>query len=219
MRAVLKRTGGLPALALLLCIALLCPGAGGEEKGAVRIGVFPFENDSGRSGDIGAVTAKLIRTELLGKAQFAPKLLQYRPGQTDPAEVDFDKAVELGKAAGVDYVITGIILEAETTRRSSGLGGIYVDGHYVRTSTRRVTSSISMMGELFSVKKGARLDSYKVTGKKTAVALDADIWTDWGNFSTDGAIDESSPAVKALRAAIAQLLDKVTAKIAAEEKR
>jgi hypothetical protein len=194
------------------------PESAGEAARVVKIGIVPLADASGRGGDAGSIIARYIRSDLLRNEHYYPKIVQYKPEQGEAGGIDMEKAVELGSRQGLEYVIIGTILDAETRRGSTGLGGFYVNGHWVSANTRRVTASITMEVELVSVKAGRTVEAFRVTGNKTAVALDADIYTNWGTLRTDGQIDERSPLIGALRDAAKQIIDKVSSKIGAIEK-
>lgn len=121
-----------------------------------------------------------------------------------------DTAIELGKKNGVEYVLMGTILEAESTSGSSGIGGIRVAGQSVGTSLRTVKATITIQGDLISVPQGKLIGSFRAAGNKTDRSVGADLWTQWGSLNTDGAFDENAPTTKALREAAKILVNEVS---------
>ena len=118
----MKRIGRLCAV---LSIVRPLPGAALAQK----IGILPFDDASGAGAGLGELVAKQIRSEFLKDQKFTPKLIQYKPkDEEESTTVDADKAMELGKKNGVEYVLAGTILEAESSSSSSGRGGMSILG-------------------------------------------------------------------------------------------
>jgi curli biogenesis system outer membrane secretion channel CsgG len=181
---------------------------------AQKIGVFPFEDASGAGAEFGEQVAKFIRSEFLKDQRFIPKFIQYKPAnEEESSTVDVEKAIELGKKNGVEYVLIGTILEAEATSGSSGLGGINVAGQSIGSSLRTVKATITIQGDLISVKQEKLIGSFRTTGSKTDRSVGADISTDWGpSLNLDNNTD-STPNAKALREAVEKLVKEITKKL------
>jgi len=181
---------------------------------AQKIGVLPFEDATNAGPELGDQVAKFIRSELLKNKKYIPKFIQIpKPKDEEPTSVDFDKAVELGKKNGVDYVVIGTILEAEVSRSSSGIGGISVLGQSLGTSLQSVTASVVIQGDLISVSTGTLIESFRASGSKTDKSVRADVSTEWGSINSDKEAGGNTPNAQALRKAVEDLVKQMSEKI------
>ena len=195
--------------AWLLLLLWLVPGMAWAQK----IGILPFEDASGVGREFGEQVAKFIRSEFLKDKRLVPKFIQYRPkGEDESESVDVEKAIELGKKNGVEYVVIGTILEADASSSSTGLGGISVVGKSVGSSLRTVKAKITIQGDLISVKEEKLIESFRTTGSKTDRSVGADVSTEWGSVNTDSNQDKT-PNAKALREAVEKLVKEIEKKI------
>jgi curli biogenesis system outer membrane secretion channel CsgG len=195
--------------AWLLLLLWLVPGMAWAQK----IGILPFEDASGVGREFGEQVAKFIRSEFLKDKRLVPKFIQYRPkGEDESESVDVEKAIELGKKNGVEYVVIGTILEADASSSSTGLGGISVVGKSVGSSLRTVKAKITIQGDLISVKEEKLIESFRTTGSKTDRSVGADVSTEWGGVNTDSNQDKT-PNAKALREAVEKLVKEIEKKI------
>lgn len=192
-----------------LFIALLLPGV----LSAQKIGVLPFEDASGVGQDFGEKVAKFIRSEFLKDKRFLPKFIQYKPKEDEPTTIDVEKALELGKKNGVDYVVIGTILEAEANSSSSDVGGVSIFGQSVGSSLKTVSATITIQGDLISVKEGKLIDSFRTSGDKTDHSVGADVSTEWGSVNSDNQSGDNSPNAAALREAVENLIEEMAEKI------
>jgi len=192
----------------VLLLAML-PYSGSAQK----IGVLPFEDASGVGAEFGENVAKFIRSEFLKNKAITPKFIQYKPVNDEPSTVDVDKAVELGKKNGVQFVVIGTILEAEASSSSSGVGGISILGQSVGSSLRTVSATITIQGDLISVKDGTLIESFRANGSKTDASVGADVSTEWGSLNSDKQTGDNSPNAKALREAVEDLVEQMTKKL------
>jgi curli biogenesis system outer membrane secretion channel CsgG len=194
------------ALALILCIIpAIAP--------AQKIGVLPFEDAAGVGPAFGEQVAKFIRSEFLQNRKFLPKFIQYTPGPDEPASIDVEKAVQLGRKNGVDYVVIGTILEAEASSSSNGVGGISVLGQSLGSSLRTVSATVTIQGDLISVSKGQLIQSFRESGNKTDNAVGADVSTEWGSVNSDQNGGGNTPNAQALREAVEKLVGEISGKI------
>jgi curli biogenesis system outer membrane secretion channel CsgG len=177
---------------------------------AQKVGVLPFEDASGVGPEFGEQVAKFIRSEFLKNKKIIPKFIQYTPQEDEPTTVDFEKALELGKKNGVDYVVIGTILEADASSSSSGVGGIEVLGQSVGSSLSTVSASVTIQGDLISVKEGKLVDSFRTSGSKTDSSVGADVSTEWGNVNSERESGNNTPNAKALRQAVERLVRDMT---------
>ncbi len=193
---------------LFVILVALAPGFVHAQK----IGVLPFEDASGVGEQFGEQVAKFIRSEFLKNKTITPKFIPFKAKDGEPMTVDVDKAIELGKKNGVDFVVIGTILEAEASSSSSGVGGISVFGQSVGSSLRTVSATITLQGDLISVKEGMLVESFRVDGSKTEASVGADVSTKWGSLNSDNASD-TSPNAKAMREAVEKLVNEMTDKL------
>ncbi|MFQ3597983.1 MAG: CsgG/HfaB family protein [Chloroherpetonaceae bacterium] len=176
---------------------------------AQKIGVLTFEDASGIGGDFGEQVAKFIRSEMLRDKKYLPKFIRYQPKDGQPETVDVETALEIGRKNGVDYVVIGTILEAESRSSSTGIGGISVMGQNLGTSARSVSSKITLQGDLVSIKEGKLLESFRTDGSATERSVGANVSTEWGSFDGDAAQNDS-PTAKALREATERLVKEMS---------
>ncbi len=176
---------------------------------AQKIGVLTFEDASGIGGDFGEQVAKFIRSEMLRDKKYLPKFIRYQAQESQPSTVDVETALEIGRKNGVDFVIIGTILEAESRSISTGIGGISVMGQNLGTSARSVSSKITLQGDLISIKEGKLLESFRVDGSATERSVGANVSTEWGSFDGDAAQNDS-PTAKALREATERLVKEMS---------
>jgi curli biogenesis system outer membrane secretion channel CsgG len=200
--AVMKH---LVAMVLLLAFSSLATGQ--------KIGVLPFEDASGVGAAFGENVAKFIRSEFLKNKTITPKFIQYKPANDEASTVDVDKAIELGKKNGVDFVVIGTILEAEASSSSSGVGGISILGQSVGSSLRTVSATITIQGDLISVKDGKLIESFRASGSETDASVGADVSTEWGSLNSDKQTGDNSPNARALREAVEDLVEQMTEKL------
>ena len=193
-------------VALLL---VLLPTLGSAQK----IGILPFEDAAGVGPAFGEQVAKYIRSEFLKDKKFLPKFIAYKPGENESSSIDVEKAIELGKKNGVEYIVIGTILEAESNSSSSGLGGIHVLGQSVGSSLRTVSATITIQGDLISVKKGELVESFRETGSKTDPSVGADVSTEWGSLNSDQNSGNKTPNAAALREAVEKLVEEMSEKM------
>jgi hypothetical protein len=195
------------ALALVL---LLVPGAALAQK----IGILPFDDASGAGARLGELVAKQIRAEFLKDQKLTPKLIQYKhTNEEELATIDAEQAVGLGKKNGVEYMLIGTILEAESSSSSSGRGGFSILGQSVGSSVRTVKATITLQGELVSVTQAKSIGTFRVNGTKTDRSVGGDVSTPWTSMGTDTSTDSSAPTMKALRDAVEKLVKEVSRKL------
>jgi len=193
-------------VALLL---VLLPALGSAQK----IGILPFEDAAGVGPEFGEQVAKFIRSEFLKDKKFLPKFITYKPGEDESTSIDVEKAIELGKKNGVEYVVIGTILEAESNSSSSGVGGISILGQSVGSSLRTVSATITIQGDLISVKKRELVESFRTSGSKTDPSVGADVSTEWGSLNSDQNSGGDTPNAKALREAVENLVEQMSEKL------
>jgi curli biogenesis system outer membrane secretion channel CsgG len=177
---------------------------------AQKIGVIAFEDAANAGPELGEQVAKFIRSELLKNKKYIPKFIQYKAEEGESTSIDFEKAVELGKKNGVDYVVIGTILEAEVTKGSAGVGNVTIMGQPVGSSLRSVTATLTIQGDLISVATGELVESYRATGSKSDRSVGADVSTEWGSLNVGGEGSGNTPNAQALREAVEDLVKQLS---------
>ncbi len=203
------------ALALMLAAGVVVSGQAQETKPApppVKIGVLPFDDASGEAGGATEAVAKWLRAEMALDKRLLPKLLSAGEGP-----LDRERALALGKEGGVEFVLTGTIVQADVETSSGGvstpaLGQIGIGGVGGGYSSAKATAVLQ--GELLRVSNGEVLFAERVTGKKTETRLRGDVQTSLGgvDFNAEGA--QNTPLGKALKEAVQKLTQAVAQKTA-----
>ena len=176
-----------------------------------KIGILPFEDAASVGPEFGEQVAKYIRSEFLKNKKILPKFIQYKQKESEEsATVDVDKALELGKKNGVDYVVIGTILEAEVTKGSAGVGNVTIMGQPLGSSMRTVTATLTIQGDLISVSTGELVESSRATGSKTDRSVGADVSTEWGTLNVGGEGSGNTPNAQALREAVEDLVKQLS---------
>ena len=178
-----------------------------------KIGILPFEDAAGVGPAFGEQVAKFIRSEFLQDKKFLPKFIAYKPKGDESSSIDLEKAVELGKKNGVEYVVIGTILEAEASSSSSGVGGISVLGQSVGSSLKPVTATVTIQGDLISVASGTLVESFRTSGSKTDHSVGTDVSTEWGSLNADKEGGGNTPNAQALRDAVEELVAQMSKKM------
>jgi hypothetical protein len=180
---------------------------------AQKVGVLTFEDAAGVGSSFGETVAKFIRSEFLRNKKYLPKFIQYEPKAGESKTIDVEKAIEVGKQNGVDYVVIGTILEAESNQSSTGLGGISVMGQRVGSSARSVTAKITIQGDLISLKEGKLIESFRTEGNETDRSVGANVSTRWGSMDADDNSITNTPTGRALQRAVEELVKQMSDKI------
>ena len=177
------------------------------------VGIAPFDVstvEGGSGPEAGRVLGTLVRVEMLKNKQLRPQVIELPAGVRAPLPPQ--KAVELGKSAGVDVMLVGTVLEASTTRNTnrantSRLGGLV--GSAVGGSLTRTTAKVMLHAELVDVATGNQLGTFEVEGTNTDTGVGADLWTTLGNFNLGDDGWQNTPMGKALREAAQKLTTEV----------
>ena len=127
--------------------------------------------------------------------------------------MDRDRALALGKQAGVDAVLMGTILLAEVETSQSGAQGPSVLGVGVGGGVSSAKAEVTLQGELIDVRTGDVLLTERVTGKKTESKLRGDVQTQLGGLDFKGKGAQNAPLGKALKEAVQKLVQAVAKKL------
>ena len=182
------------------------------------IGIAPFDVSTveGSSGpEAGRALGTLVRVEMLKNKQIRPQVIELPSGVRPPLTPQ--RAAELGKAAGVDLMLLGTVLEASSSRNNnrastSRLGGLI--GSSVGGSVTRTTAKISLHAELVESTTARSVDTFEVEGSNTDTGVGADLWSTLGNFNLGDDGWQKTPMGKALREAAQKLTIEVAKRAA-----
>ena len=86
-------------------------------------------------------------------------------------------------------------------------------GKSVGSSLRTVKATITLQGELVSVKQGKQIGTFRVTGSKTDRSVGGEVSTEWASLGSEASVDSSAPTLKALRDAVERLVKEVSKKL------
>lgn len=187
----------LPLVAAIAALALAVPAAA-EQRLSVGIAPFDVASIDGATRSASASMAKLVRVEMIRNPALLPRLLVV------PAEVQTPLAPEdaatIGKAAGVELVVAGTVLDASTSVTSHGAnsGGL-LNGLGIGARLDRVTARVAVHVELVNPGTGAVTDTFEVEGSASSTGLGTDFNTVLGSWENDSNALEKSPVGKALR--------------------
>jgi hypothetical protein len=173
------------------------------------IGILPFDVSAAEgsgSGDAGRSLATLIRIEMLPNKEVRPQLLDPPAGARRPLLPK--AAAAAGQAAGVDYVISGTVLEASVKSANNSAASRLLGN--VAGSVSRTSAKIRLHIEI--VRSGtSELQLFEVEADNTDVGLGGTVHTTLGSFGAGDPGWQKTPMGKALREA-AQKITKEVAK-------
>lgn len=180
---------------------LACPPAA-LAQGRAKVGILPFDVVSvqGAASQAGQALARTTRLELAREKKVTPVLLELPQGQKHP--LDPAPAAAIGKAAGVDLVILGTVLDTNTSRSSTGantgrvLSGVGVGGRVSRTRAR-----VLLYVQLVDPASGRVVHEFEAEGSETDVGVGADVWSTIGRVGTSDDRWLGTPMGKAIRQA------------------
>jgi len=192
----MKGRSCLPLVATVAALSVASPAAAQR----LTVGIAPFDVASidGATRSASASMAKLVRVEMIRNPALLPRLLVV-PAQAQSPLAPED-AASIGKAAGVDVVLVGTVLEASTSVSSHGAnsGGL-LNGLGIGARLDRVTARVAVHVELVNPATGTVADTFEVEGRASATGLGTDFSTVLGSWENDSNALERSPVGKALR--------------------
>jgi hypothetical protein len=194
------------AAGVLIAVLVGTSGAAGQPA-AFTVGILPFDatNVDGWSGGSAQALAKLVRLELAKESNVEPDLLE----AGGPLPLSTQKAAAAGKAASADVVISGTVLEANTTHASNGG---YVPGKFgaaIGGNVNRTKSTVSIHIDLVNPASGQIADRFDVEAHNTEVGVGTSVSTVLGSFNTGDDAWDKTPLGKALREAAQKVTKEV----------
>jgi curli biogenesis system outer membrane secretion channel CsgG len=190
-----------------LLLGLACIGAASAKPTGVAapsIGILPFVDATRASTSLNPAISQALRSELVHATKLDARLVGAESG-VRPQHFDAQGAVGLGRTAGVDYVLLGTVLEASAERRQQGGRLPRIRGQSATAQVRTVSASVSIQVELYSVRSGERVSSFRVNGSHTDAQFGGTLHTSLGQLQSNSTAFMESPLGRALQKAITEL--------------
>ncbi len=178
----------------------------------VKIGILPFLDASGTmSRDTAAAIGRLVQAEMTHSAPNLNGKVITLDGSTKLEDLDAEKAIAQGKAAGVDVVILGTVLEARS--QESNKSGFLppIAGQSVGVNVRSVKANVTLQGDLYRIADGERVASLRIPGSASDNKFGGAAYTTIGAWDGQSSVFLESPLGKALQKAIEDMVKKIAA--------
>jgi outer membrane protein OmpA-like peptidoglycan-associated protein len=195
--------------ALAAVLILLLPMSASAQGSQFKVGVLPFADNTGsNSGDVAGDVSRAVQAEIAHSTQLMGVVLTLDSG-LNPNNLDPAKAVAIGQARGVDVVVIGTIIEADSQQSSSSanlpsFGGISLGGN-----KQSVKATVILQADLYSTSTGQKIDSLRQTGNASQSKIGSDVSTGLGNISTGGSGFDNSAMGKAFHSAVSGLVKQI----------
>ncbi len=180
------------------------------DPASTKIGILPFLDASGAMNSTTAAgISRLVQAEITHSAPaLSGKVLTLDAGAR-LEDLDAERAVALGKAAGVDVVLLGTVLEAksEESNKSGWLPAIA--GQSVNVHVRSVKGTVTLQGDVYRVSDGTSLASLRVPGSHSDSKFGGGVYTNLGAWDGNSTVFLDSPLGKALQQAITGMVKKI----------
>jgi hypothetical protein len=184
--------------------------AQGGGASAPTIGILPFVDATRSAATANAAVSQALRGELVHSTTLGARVIGTDAG-VRPQSLDGPRAVALGRAEEVDYVLLGTILEASAERRQQGGRLPRIRGQSANAQVRAVSASVSIQVELYSVATGERIRIFRVSGRHSDAQLGGTLYTSFGQLQSSGTAFMESPLGRALHKAMTELTQKIVA--------
>ena len=174
----------------------------------IRIGVLPFvdaRSDAGAAG-VDVAVSRLVQTAMIRSKRLLGVAIA--AGDVTLEGVDVEKAADLGRRQGVDAVLVGTLLEAQTDESTTGGSGPSIFGTSARIGRRSVRATVSLQAELIGVTSRTSIASVEASGKKADNKFSGGVDTLVGSWDVSDAF-LASPLGKALQEAVTDLVHKI----------
>jgi len=202
-------------LALLLMVVLVIPLMAQKDRPKVAVLKFdfsPIKHWWWGDYDIGEGIQALVEDELLDRAVFRiysrkhlNDLLKEQDFQQS-RRADPTTAVQIGKLAGVKYIITGTVVKFEQKKKGGGLGFVTKKLGFGGGAVKLAEAKVGITAQLIDVETGEILFSAKAEDKSTGVFI-AGITSAGGGF-----LGGDSSISKAAEKAVKKLVDQIVKK-------
>jgi hypothetical protein len=198
-------------LALGLLVSTACPSVPAAQRSGASpptIGILPFVDATRSTATVNAAVSQALRGELVHSTSLGARVIGTDAG-VRPQSLDGPRAVALGRAEQVDYVLLGSILEASAERRQQGGRLPRIRGQSATAQVRAVSASVSIQVELYGVATGERIGSFRVSGRHSDAQLGGTLYTSFGQLQSSGTTFMESPLGRAFHKAMAELTQKI----------
>ncbi|HUL75376.1 MAG TPA: CsgG/HfaB family protein [Vicinamibacterales bacterium] len=190
----------------------LAAGAPQNSAQTVTIGILPFLDASGAMNrDTAAAIGRLVQAEMSHSAPGLNGKVLTLDATVKLEDLDGEKAVDLGKAAKVDVVLLGTVLEASSSESSKGGWLPSIAGQSASVNVRSVKAKVTLQGDLYRVPAGGRIASLRVPGSHSDNKFGGGVYTNLGAWDGNSTVFLDSPLGKALQQAVADLVKKIAA--------
>ena len=194
---------------LVAVLITLLPLRASAQGSQFKVGVLPFADNTGsNSGDVAGDVSRAVQAEIAHSTQLMGVALTLDSGLS-PNSLDPAKAVAIGQARGVDVVVIGTIIEADSQQSSSSanlpsFGGISLGG-----SKTSVKATVTLQADLYSTSTGQKIDSFRQTGNASQNKIGSDVSTGLGSISNGGSGFDNSAVGKAFHSAVSGLVKQI----------
>ena len=194
--------------AFAVVLILLLPMSASAQGSQFKVGVLPFADNTGsNSGDVAGDVSRAVQAEIAHSTQLMGVVLTLDSG-SNPNSLDHAKAIAIGQARGVDVVVIGTIIEADSQQSSSSanlpsFGGISLGGN-----KQSVKATVILQADLYSTSTGQKIDSLRQTGNASQNKIGSDVSTGLGSINTGGSFDNSAMG-KAFHSAVSGLAKQI----------
>jgi len=174
--------------------------------------------------DIGKGIQALVENELVNSGavrvfsrKYLQKIIEEQNFQVSD-RADPTTAVQIGKLAGVDYIIVGTVTKFEQKKKGGGLG-ILTRKLGLGGGAKIYEAKVALTAQLISVKTGEILASVKGEGKDVGIGIGAGGYAGGGAlgfFGQDNSISKATE--KAVKDVVEKLLNRIRVPQTEEEK-
>ena len=177
----------------------------------IKIGILPFLDASGQmSGNTAAAIGRLVQAEMSHSAPNLNGKVLTLDSTAKLEDLDGEKAVALGKAAGVDVVMLGTVIDAKSEESNKSGWLPPIAGQSVGVNVRSVKANVTLQGDLYRVENGERAASLRVPGSHSDNKFGGAVYTTLGSWDGNSSAFMDSPLGKALQQAVEGLVKKTS---------
>jgi outer membrane protein OmpA-like peptidoglycan-associated protein/curli biogenesis system outer membrane secretion channel CsgG len=195
--------------ALFVVLTLLLPVRVSAQGSQFKVGILPFADNTGsNSGDVADSVSRAVQTQMVQSTKLMGVVLTLDAGLS-PNGLDPGKAIAIGRAQGVDVVLIGTIIEADSQQSSSStslpsFGGISLGG-----SKQTTKATVVLQADLYNTSNGQKIGSISQTGNASQSKVGSDVSTGLGSINTGGADFDNSAIGKAFHSAVSGLVKQI----------
>lgn len=194
----------------LIAIALAIPVLVSAQAQPVKIGILPFLDASGAMrGDTAGALSRLVQAEMSHSAPTLSAKVVTLDASTKLESLDGEKAVEIAKAANVDVVLLGTVLEAKSSESTKGGWLPSIAGQSASVQMRSVKANVMLQGDLYRIADGGKIASLRVPGSHSDNKFGGAVYTNLGSWDGHSSVFLDSPLGKALQQAVTDLVKKI----------